>query len=223
MKKIEAVIFDLDGTLLNTVEDIMDSVNSVLQKYGFPLHSLEEYLFFIGDGIEELVKRALPENRRNNKITSECLLLVKQEYKKRWHIKTKPYEGVKEMLFGLSRTGIKLSVFSNKPHDFTTITVKYYFPEINFDVVLGAKEGNPKKPDPWGALYIAEMISVSPKKILYLGDTKTDITTAKRAGMISTGAAWGFRGKKELEEAEADYLVDFPVQFLQLAKSLFLE
>jgi phosphoglycolate phosphatase len=219
MKKIEAVIFDLDGTLLNTVEDIMDSVNSALQKYGFPPHSLEEYLFFIGDGIEELVKRALPENKRDDETFYKCLSLVKMEYKTRWHNKTKPYDGVKEMLFELSRARLKLAVFSNKPNDFTEITVKYYFPEMSFDVVLGAIEENPKKPDPWGALYISKRISVSPEKILYLGDTKTDIITAKKAGMISAGAAWGFRGRKELEKAGADYIIDFPFQFLQLAKS----
>ncbi|NMB99324.1 MAG: HAD hydrolase-like protein, partial [Thermoanaerobaculaceae bacterium] len=119
MKKIEAVIFDLDGTLLNTVEDIMDSVNSALEKYGFPLHSLEEYLYFIGDGIEELVKRALPENKRDSETFPKCLSLVKDEYEKRWHNKTKPYDGVKEMLEDLNRSGLKIAVFSNKPHNFT--------------------------------------------------------------------------------------------------------
>lgn len=221
MKKIEAVIFDLDGTLLNTVEDIMDSVNSALEKYGFPLHSLQEYQYFIGDGIEELVKRALPENKRDSETFSKCLSLVKDEYEKRWHNKTKPYDGVKEMLEDLKRSGLKLAIFSNKPHNFTEITVKHYFPEINFDIVLGAKDGNPKKPDPWGALYIAKTIGVSPERILYLGDTKTDVATAKKAGMLSVGAAWGFRGKEELIKAGADYIVDSPSQFLQLAKSLF--
>lgn len=216
MKKIEAIIFDLDGTLLNTIEDIMDSVNFALESLGYPPHLLNEYRYFIGDGIEELVKRALPEEKKNEEIFKKCLSLVKDEYKKRWHDKTKPYEGVKEMLFDLNKIPIKKAIFSNKPNDFTEMAVKRYFPEINFDFVLGAKEGNPKKPDPWGAKFIAKNIGVSQKRTIYLGDTKIDVITAKKANMISIGAEWGFRGRKELEESKADYIAHSPYHFFQL-------
>lgn len=220
MIKIEAVIFDLDGTLLDTLEDIMESVNLVLKSFGFPLHTIKEYKYFIGDGIEELVKRALPETERENNKIQKYLLLVKSEYGKRWYNKTKPYKGINEMLDFLNKIPVKMAVFSNKPHDFTELAIKRYFPDIQFCCVLGAKDGNPKKPDNWGALFIAENFGCRPEKILYLGDTKTDIMTAKNAGMISVGAVWGFRGRKELEEAGADYLVETPKDFIKLVQSL---
>lgn len=222
MTKIKAIIFDLDGTLLDTLEDIMDSVNSVLESLGFPLHTIKEYRYFIGDGIEELVKRALPDEEREGSNFKQYLSLVKNEYRKRWYNKTKPYEGIIDMLHFLNKMALKMSIFSNKPHDFTELAVKRYFPEIKFDCVLGAKNGNPRKPDPWGALFIAEKSGYKPEEFIYLGDTKTDILTAKKAGMISAGAIWGFRGKKELKEAGADYLVETPSNFSELIKSLLI-
>lgn len=223
MKSIEAIIFDLDGTLLNTIEDIMDSVNFALENLGYPPHSLNEYRYFIGDGIEELVKRALPEEKKEKEIFLKCLSLVKEEYRKRWYNKTKPYEGINEMLLNLNKIALKKAIFSNKPNDFTELAVKRYFSEINFDFVLGAKEGNPKKPNPWGAKFIAKNIGVSPEKTIYLGDTKIDIITAKRANMISVGAVWGFRGKKELEESKADYTIESPYHFFQLIQKFLTE
>jgi phosphoglycolate phosphatase len=220
MNKIKAMIFDLDGTLLDTVADIMDSCNAGLAASGFPPHGLEAYKYFIGDGIEELVRRALPEDKRNEKMVKECLAIVTAEYKKRWHNKTKPYDGIIDMLKTINEKNIPMAIFSNKPHDFTEDTVNYYFPEIKFSFVLGAKECNPKKPDPWGALYIAKNLAISTEEFAYLGDTAVDIATAKAASMLSVGAGWGFRGKEELENAGADYIVEKPEEFLELINSL---
>lgn len=217
---VEGIIFDLDGTLLNTVEDIMDSTNEALKLLKYPTHTLEEYYYFIGDGIEELVKRALPEEKRNQEEIKRALELVRAEYKKRWNNKTRPYDGILEMLKEISKFPIKKAIFSNKPHDFTVNAVEYYFKEIEFDLILGSKDGNPKKPDPFGALLIAKELSIEPNNIVYLGDTATDIITAKRANMISVGAEWGFRGREELEKANADYIIKFPMEFVNLVKDL---
>jgi phosphoglycolate phosphatase len=220
MSRVKAIIFDLDGTLLNTVEDIMDSCNAGLASFGFPPHELEAYKYFIGDGIEELVRRSLPEDKRSGRMVEDCLAVVRAEYKKRWHNKTRPYEGVKGMLSELNAKKIPIAIFSNKPHDFTEDTVNHYFPEIKFALVLGAKEENPKKPDPWGALHIAEQLGIPPGDFAYLGDTYTDMETAKAASMIAIGAEWGFRGKEELEKAGADFIIGRPLEFPLLIDSL---
>ena len=216
MSRIRAVLFDLDGTLLNTVEDIMDSCNAGLASFGFPPHGLKEYNLFIGDGIEELVRRALPEDHGSDAMVSDCLAAVRAEYKKRWHNKTRPYEGVSEMLAGISAMDMPMAIFSNKPHDFTEDTVNYYFPDIPFAFVLGAKDENPKKPDPWGALHIAETLGIPPSDFAYLGDTHTDIETAKAASMLAVGAEWGFRGKEELTDAGADIIISDPKDLLKI-------
>lgn len=219
MNGIKAVIFDLDGTLLNTVEDIMDSCNAGLAVFGFPPHGLKDYNLFIGDGIEELVRRSLPEDQRHDAMVSDCLAAVRAEYKRRWHDKTKPYEGAQEMLAGLYDTGVPMAIFSNKPHDFTEDTVNFYFPDVPFAFVLGAKDENPKKPDPWGAFFIAEKLGIPPGDFAYLGDTHTDIETAKAASMLAVGAEWGFRGKEELVLAGADVTIPAPGDFIGLILS----
>lgn len=220
MSKITGIIFDLDGTLLNTVEDIMDSCNIALKKLDYPLHSLKEYKQFIGEGMEELVRKALPQDKRDEENIKICLELLREEYKKRYHNKTKPYDGIKDLLKTLLKRGIKMAVFSNKPDDFTLSATKYYFPEIDFCVVLGAKEGNPKKPDPYGANFIIKKLNIPKENIAYLGDSKTDIMTAKNCGVLSVGAEWGFRGKEELISAGADYIVKTPDEFLVLIDKL---
>ncbi len=216
MNEIKGVIFDLDGTLLNTVEDIMDSCNIALKKLGYPIHSLKEYEQFIGEGMEELVRKALPENKRNEESIKVCLKLLREEYKKRYHNKTKPYNGIKEVLKTLQNRGVKMAVFSNKPDDFTLSATRYYFSEIDFREVLGAKEGNPKKPDPYGANLIIARMNIPKENIAYLGDSKTDIMTAKNSGVLSVGAEWGFRGKEELIRAGADFTVKTPEEFILL-------
>ncbi len=216
MSRIKAVLFDLDGTLLNTVEDIMDSCNAGLAAFGFPPHGLQDYNLFIGDGIEELVRRALPEDQRGDAMVSDCLAAVRAEYKKRWHDKTRPYEGVGEMLKRLENGKVPMAIFSNKPHDFTEDTVNHYFPDVRFALVLGAKDENPKKPDPWGALHIAEKMGIPPREFAYLGDTHTDIETAKAASMLAVGAEWGFRGKEELVEAGADITIAAPTDLVKI-------
>lgn len=214
--KVEAIVFDLDGTLLNTVEDIMDSTNEALTYFGFPKHSLNDYYYFIGDGIEELVRRALPEEKRDEETVKKCLERVVKEYHKRWHNKTKPYDGITEMLDYFQKKEMKMAILSNKPQDFTEVTTNYFFKEIKFEAVIGAQKGLLKKPDPLGLIKILEIFGVEKDKVVYLGDTKTDIITAKRGEVIPIGAEWGFRGRDELFKAGAKFIAKTPKDFIKI-------
>ena len=216
--KYKAVLFDVDGTLLDSIEDLTHSMNTVLDRFGFPLHSVESYKYFVGEGIETLVYRALPENRRDEEIHRKCVVAMREEYGKRWAEKTRPYEGVPELLDALTRQGVKMTILSNKPDDFTKLIVRRLLPHWRFDPVLGARPSVPKKPDPTGALEIARHVGMSPDQFLYLGDSKTDIQTARAAGMYPVGALWGFRTREELIENGAVVVICKPTDLLELLK-----
>lgn len=212
----KAVLFDLDGTLVDSLEDLADSMNTVLARAGFPLHDVERYKYFVGEGVEKLVYRALPEDRRNDEVLTRCVAAMREEYGKRWDQKTRPYEGIPELLDVLIARGVKLAVLSNKPDDFTKKIVRKLLPNRPFDPVFGARPSVPKKPDPVAAIEIAEYLSISPKEFLYLGDTKTDMETAVGAGMYPVGALWGFRAKEELLEGGAKTVIDHPPDLTEL-------
>jgi phosphoglycolate phosphatase len=209
--KFRAIIFDLDGTLLNTIDDLADSMNYALGNMGFEGHSPESYKYFVGDGVANLVKRALPENARDNKDTVDKLInLMRNEYSRRWDNKTIPYEGIPSLLDNLENKGITINVLSNKPDDFTVKVVSKLLGKWNFNMVIGAREGVPVKPDPTLALQIADGLGIPAEEILYVGDTNTDMQTANRAGMFPLGVAWGFRDRDELIENGARKVVDSP-------------
>ena len=215
--KYKAVLFDLDGTLLNTLEDLADSTNCVLQRLGFPVHASHAYKYFVGDGMMNLVRRALPEGSGNDEeLAAKCLAAVKEEYARRWRDKTRPYPGVPEMLDALKQRGIKLVVLSNKPDEFTKLTVETLLSRWTFDAVLGERPSVARKPDPAGAFEIARMIGVPPGEFLYLGDTATDMCTAVSAGMYPVGALWGFRTAEELTANGAKTLIREPAELLHL-------
>ncbi len=211
-----AVMFDLDGTLLDTIKDIADSMNAVLERRGLPGHPAERYKSFVGDGVETLVRRALPADRRHHRVLAECVEEVVREYAARWDRKTRPYPGVPEMLDALEARGFKLAVLSNKPEEATRLCVERFFGGNRFQAVRGARPGLPRKPDPAGALEIAADLDVEPARWLYLGDTDTDMLTARRAGMVPVGAAWGFRGERELAESGARWIVSHPRELLSV-------
>ncbi|HHZ16718.1 MAG TPA: HAD family hydrolase [Peptococcaceae bacterium] len=213
--KYQAVIFDLDGTLLNSLEDLADSTNAVLARRGHPCHASEKYNYFVGDGMMNLLRRALPADCQDNDYIEQCVLEMKEEYGKRWCEKTRPYPGVMELLPKLREKGLKLAVLSNKPHEFTQVVVEKYFPG-QFDLAFGERLGVPRKPDPQGALDIAKSLQVSPAEILYLGDTNTDMRTAVGAGMFPVGVLWGFRPAEEILEAGARVLIKHPLELLEL-------
>lgn len=214
--KYKAVIFDLDGTLLNTIEDLANSMNAVLAREGFPTHDVEAYKYFVGNGMRNLVKRALPEDCRSEEQVDRYLEAMKQEYSLRWDEKTQPYEGIPELLDRLKEMGIKTAVLSNKPHEFTKLTISRILSRWEFDAVLGERPSVPRKPDPAGALEIVRLLGLSPDEFLYVGDTGTDMETACAAGIYAVGALWGFRKADELLAAGAKKLIAVPGELLGL-------
>jgi phosphoglycolate phosphatase len=215
--KFRAVLFDLDGTLLDTLQDLADSMNGVLLRFGFAGHPREAYKYFVGDGMENLVRRALPETDRDRETTvSECLASMKEAYRGRWMEKTQPYPGIPELLDQLTARRFMLSVLSNKPDDLTRMMVKILLPRWPFEYVFGERPGVPRKPDPAAALEIAERSLVPSEAFAYLGDTGTDMITAKLAGMHAVGVLWGFRRAEELTASGADTLISKPADLLEL-------
>jgi phosphoglycolate phosphatase len=210
-----AAIFDLDGTLLDTIEDLTDSMNTALSALGFPALTITECKSLVGDGLSTFIRRALPEAQRDNPDSVRRLLeAMRAEYRLRCAVKTRPYPGIPEMLDELAARNIPLAVLSNKPHASTLTIIAHYFPQTVFRAVFGARETVPIKPDPAGALEIAALLAVPPGEVLYLGDTNTDMQTATAAGMFPVGAAWGFRTAAELWASGAKALAARPEDVL---------
>jgi phosphoglycolate phosphatase len=211
-----AAIFDLDGTLLDTLADIADAMNAALEKMGFPGHKTAEYRYLTGDGVRALAERSIPDKAKREAAVAACIQEFRMEYAERWGTKTRPYPGIPELLAGLAGRRVKLSVLSNKLDEFTRRAVREFLPGFDFSFILGAKPDLPPKPDPAGALLIASGIGIPPSGIIYLGDTGVDMRTAVRAGMFPVGALWGFRDEGELRENGARALVSSPGEFLRL-------
>ncbi len=212
----KAVLFDLDGTLLDTLDDIGESLNRALKKEGFPIQTREAYSKFVGEGATLLVTRALPEEKRDEDTIRSCLKVFLEDYNEHWKINTKPYDGVPEMLDSLSARGLKMTVLSNKAHFFTERCVVEFLSDWNFDVVFGQRDGVPKKPDPAGALEVAERLGFTPGDFLYLGDTGIDMKTAVAAAMYPVGVLWGFRTLEELQSNGARTVIRHPLEVLSL-------
>ena len=213
----EGVIFDLDGTLADTLEDLADSMNRVLTSQGFPVHSYDAYRYFIGKGVKNLVAETLPQEKRSEEYVARCYDLIVADYRKNYLVKTRLYDGIADLVGRLKGHGIKLAVFSNKPDDLTKRIVEALAGTQNFEMVLGAQAGMPIKPDPAGALFISTHLGIAPGSILYLGDTDIDMMTANNAGMFAVGALWGFRTKEELLESGARAVISHPHELLEIA------
>jgi phosphoglycolate phosphatase len=212
----KALIFDLDGTLLDTLKDLADAMNIALEKQGFPSHPVEAYNVFVGDGIKCEAERALPPEHRDEETIEKCIAIARQEYDSCWADNTKPYPGIPELLDEIDKLGLPMTILSNKPDDFVQVMVKKLLPKWEFQIVLGLKDSIPRKPDPGAAIEIASQLQIAPKDFLYLGDTNTDMQTADAAGMYAVGALWGFRGAEELLSNGAKKLVEKPQQVLEL-------
>ena len=211
-----ATIFDLDGTLLDTLDDIANAANRVLAARGFPTHPNPNYRAFIGEGVVRLMVRVLPEANQDEATVQACVGAYVQEYERSWNAQTRPYAGVPEMLDGLVDRGLKLAVLSNKPDRFTQQCVRELLAKWAFDVVLGASDAFPRKPDPVSAIEIARRLGVPPAECLYVGDSGIDMQTARAAHMYAAGVLWGFRGKEELLKDGAQVLVEKPGEILDL-------
>jgi phosphoglycolate phosphatase len=216
---ISGVIFDLDGTLLDTLEDLADAANATLSNFGFPCHSSDAYRYFVGDGLATLIERIVPEENRSPSELASCMKTFLKLYGQKWDVKSRPYAGVIEMLQKLRRAGLQLAVLSNKPHAFTRLCVQRFFAADTFDFVFGQRDGVPRKPDPAGAKEIADLMQLQPQQILYVGDTATDMQTGNRAGMLTMGVLWGFRERLELEEGKAGIIVTHPLEIVNYVDS----
>lgn len=206
MKKL--VIFDLDGTLLNTIADLANSTNYALKVLGYPIHEPDKYNFMVGNGINKLFERALPDGEK----TEENVLRVRQEfvpyYDQHNADKSRPYPGVTELLETLQTAGMQLAVASNKYQTATEKLIAHYFPNIKFTAVFGQREGIPVKPDPIIVKEILQIAKVQEEETLYVGDSGVDMQTAINAGVTSCGVSWGFRPRTELESFHPDHIVD---------------
>jgi phosphoglycolate phosphatase len=211
-----AVIFDLDGTLLDTLKDLAASMNQVLHHLGFPEHLPEAYKYFVGDGMANLARRALPAEQRRDDVIEQAAAAMREEYRRRWRSHTRPYPGIPELLGTLSTRRIKLGVLTNKPENLAKSIVAAYFPDISFIGVVGANPSLPLKPDPAGAWALAQQLALPSATIVLVGDSGTDMQTASAAGMYAAGALWGFRGAEELSAAGAHILFKVPTDLLVL-------
>ncbi|NTW68848.1 MAG: HAD family hydrolase [Chlorobiaceae bacterium] len=212
----KAVIFDLDGTLLDTLEDLLNTLNSVLLRHNYPTHSIDDCRYLVGHGMRELVRKALPEGVATPEIIDTLLPEFMQEYNLNWNLNTKPYPGITDMLEALEERGIKTAILSNKADQFTRLCADILLKEWPFDVVMGQKNGIPSKPDPTSALLVAEELGAAPSEILYVGDSGIDMQTARSAGFYPLGVLWGFRPESELLEFGAKSLAAHPEDIIKL-------
>ena len=213
--RFQAALFDLDGTLLDSVDDLADSTNATLAEFGFPTHPNEAYKFFVGNGMKKLATNASPINTPEETILRITDRLC-ENYSTGWNKKTTIYDGIPELLDALAARGVILGVLSNKPDPFTQVVIKHFFGEKRFAAVFGARPDVPAKPDPAGAKEIAAMLGLHPSQFLYLGDTNTDMRTGISAGMFTVGVSWGFRPVKELVDAGATTIINKPHEALAL-------
>ena len=212
----KVILFDLDGTLLDTLEDIAISANFALTTLGFESRPTQDYRYFVGEGVFKLFENIFAQSPQSPEIVQKAVTLFESHYSKQFNQNTKLYNGVSKMLSFLQARGFKMAILSNKPDSFTKMCALKYLRQWKFDVVYGVREGVPRKPDPKSALEIAELLHISPSECFYLGDTKIDMQTANSAGMVAIGALWGFRDEEELHSHGAKYLARTPSEVIKL-------
>ncbi len=210
----DTLIFDLDGTLINSLEDLKDSTNYALKNFGYEEKSLEEIRNYVGDGVKKLIERALPDGINNTKF-DECLDIFKTHYKSNMFNKTKPYPQIIDMLKELKKNNIKTGVVSNKFDTAVKEICTIYFGDL-IDTAMGESKNIKKKPAPDSVLQTIKLLKSTPEKSVLIGDSEVDIQTAKNAGIKSIGVCWGFRSKQILKDNNADYIVETPEEIIRL-------
>lgn len=208
----KAILFDLDGTLLDTLQDLADSGNEVLTARGFPTHPTDAYRTFIGNGMMNLVRDIFPDGHRpaEGTETDQILTEYREAYGRNWRNTTVLYPGIAELLDSLNEQEIPIGILSNKAHDFTVKCAQAFLSEWKWGVILGARDGVPKKPDPAGAIEAATQFEITPESCYFVGDSDVDMFTAVNAGMHAVGVSWGFRSVEELREAGAEAVLGKP-------------
>ncbi|MBQ9077845.1 MAG: HAD family hydrolase [Muribaculaceae bacterium] len=213
----QLVIFDLDGTLLNTIDDLGAAANYALKECGYPVHNIQSYPFFVGNGVTRLLERVLPEDARISPVIEKLRDKFIEYYDSHNTESTMPYRGIPELLSRLHAKGIRLAVASNKYQSAVEKLISHFFPEIPWVAIEGQKEGYPVKPDPSIVFDILSKCPTPKRDVLYVGDSGVDMETARRACVESAGVTWGFRPVKELKEFYADNIIDNPDEIIAIA------
>lgn len=216
--KFDGVIFDLDGTLLDTIDDLTDSVNSALEALALPMLRRDEVMARVGNGFKVLLERSIPEVMRSQENLDIAYNAFVDKYQQCFADKTKAYAGIKRLVYDLKALGVKMTVNTNKRDDYAKKLIYLNFGEDTFLEVLGEGRGFPKKPEADGALYLARLMGCAPDRVVYIGDSQTDAATGKNAGMPVIGVCWGFRDREVLEECGVDYIVETPQEILDIIK-----
>lgn len=215
--KTKLIVFDLDGTLLNTLKDLQISLNKILKKHNMPLKDEESYKKMVGNGIAKLVSRA-----SNLEESSELFSIIKDEfneyYKEHCNDYTKPYNGIEQMLKEVKKRGIKIAVLSNKDDNFVKELIKIHFSDITFDYIMGKRKEYKPKPDPGSLNHIIKTLKIEKQSVLYVGDSNVDVKTAKNCSVECIGVKWGFREEKELKDEGVDYVINEPNEILRYIK-----
>lgn len=214
---IKAVLFDLDGTLANSLKDLADAVNHALTINGFPIHEVEAFKMFVGDGITKMIERALPNGHKDEKTVAAVQKNFLEYYSIHYADNTASYNGVDELLAALKDMGLIIAVVTNKAQEMADLVVNKLYGDT-FEKVFGKREGVPAKPDPTLTLIAMEELGVKPRECVFLGDSGMDVLTAVNSGALPVGELWGFRGREELLENGAKYIIESPLELLDIIK-----
>lgn len=216
---IKAVLFDLDGTLVNSLADLACSTNYALEKFGFMTHETESFKYFVGDGMPKLIERALPEDKRDEKHIESVLSVFMEHYKEHYCDRTKAYDGICEAIESLVSLEMKLAVVSNKIQNMAETVTNKIFGD-RFSVICGKREGYPAKPDPTLTLEVINRLGVKPQECVFIGDSGMDMAVAKNADCVALGVLWGFRCEKELIDNGADFIIKEPFEIIKIIEEL---
>lgn len=209
---VKGIIFDLDGTLLDTLDDLADGVNAALRNFSFPERSREDVRYFVGNGVANLIRQVVPAGT-DSVTLGQVHEAFMAHYRENLTQKTRPYPGIVDLLETLALSGYSLGVLSNKPYGETETLVRHFFPDT-FSYILGHKEGNPRKPDPTMLLQMAGDMGLGPEEICYIGDSEVDVATCQQAQVAGAFCLWGFRSEEALKEAGADLFLNEPAELL---------
>lgn len=219
---IKAVLFDLDGTLANTLNDLGNAVNYVLEKYGYPTHPLESYKLKVGGGMRNLIHKSLPESEQNEETEQKVLAEFLEYYSKHFADETCCYEGILELLYKLKNMGMSLAVVTNKAQDMTDLVMQKLFESDTFNYIIGKREGIATKPDPESAFIAIDKLGVNSDECIFVGDSGVDMLTALNCGALPVGVLWGFRSAEELKKSGCRFFLNKPDDLVKLIEAINL-